>query len=138
MKFALISSCLIGLNTKYDGTNNLRSEIVERLKKEYILIPVCPEQLGGLPTPRNPCEIKDGRVFDIQGRDLTDNFYRGAIETLKVARFFGADIAFLKSKSPSCGFGKVYDGSFSKKLVDGIGITAKILGENGIEIVCID
>lgn len=138
MKFALISSCLIGLNTKYDGTNNLRNELVEKLKKEYILIPVCPEQLGGLPTPRNPCEIKNGKVVDIEGRDLTDNFYKGAIETLKVARFFGTDIAFLKSKSPSCGFGKVYDGSFSNRLVDGTGITARVLAENGIRIVCID
>ncbi|WP_039765624.1 DUF523 domain-containing protein [Caldicellulosiruptor sp. F32] len=138
MRFALISSCLIGLNTKYDGTNNLRSEIVKRLKKEYILIPVCPEQLGGLPTPRNPCEIKDGKVLDIEGRDFTDNFYKGAIETLKVARFFGADIAFLKSKSPSCGFGKVYDGSFSRRLVDGRGIAARVLAENGIKIVCVD
>lgn len=138
MKFALISSCLIGLNTKYDGTNNLRSELIEKLKKEYILIPVCPEQLGGLPTPRNPCEIKNGKVIDIEEKDLTDNFYRGAMEVLKIARFFGIDVAFLKSKSPSCGFGKIYDGSFSKRLVEGAGITARILAENGIKIVCID
>ncbi|WAM33177.1 DUF523 domain-containing protein [Caldicellulosiruptor morganii] len=138
MKFALISSCLIGLDTKYDGTNNLRSEVVERLKKEYILIPVCPEQLGGLATPRSPCEIKDGKVVDIEGRDFTDNFYKGAFETLKLARFFGAEIAFFKSRSPSCGFGKIYDGSFSNTLVDGAGVTAKMLLENGIRVVCID
>jgi len=138
MMYALISSCLIGLNTKYNGTNNLREEVVERLKNEYILIPICPEQLGGLPTPRNPCEIKDGRVIDTTGRDFTDNFYKGAIEALKLAKFFGAQIAFLKSKSPSCGCGKIYDGSFSGKLVEGSGITAAIFMQNGIKVVCID
>lgn len=96
MKYALISSCLIGLNTKYDGTNNLREEVVERLKNEYILIPICPEQLGGLPTPRNPCEIKDGRVIDITGRDFTDNFYKGAYEALKLASFFGCTNCIFK------------------------------------------
>jgi len=138
MMYALISSCLIGLNTKYNGTNNLREEVVERLKNEYILIPICPEQLGGLPTPRNPCEIKDGRVIDTTGRDFTDNFYKGAIEALKLAKFFSAEIAFLKSKSPSCGCGKIYDGSFSGKLVEGSGITAAIFMQNGIKVVCID
>lgn len=138
MRYALISSCLIGLNTKYDGTNNLREEVVERLKNEYILIPICPEQLGGLPTPRNPCEIKNGRVVDIEGNDFTDNFYKGAYEALKLARFFDAQIAFLKSKSPSCGCGKIYDGSFSGKLVEGSGITAAVFMQNSIKVVCID
>ncbi|WPX09681.1 DUF523 domain-containing protein [Anaerocellum danielii] len=138
MRYALISSCLIGLNTKYDGENNLREEVVERLKNEYILIPICPEQLGGLPTPRNPCEIKNGRVIDIEGRDFTDNFYKGAYEALKLAKFFDVQIAFLKSKSPSCGCGKIYDGSFSGKLVEGNGITTVVFMQNGIKVVCID
>lgn len=138
MKLAIISGCLIGLNTKYDGTNNLREEIVNRLKEQYILLPICPEQIGGLPTPRNPCEIRGAKVFDIEGNDLSDIFYKGAYETLKVAKIFDIKIAFLKSRSPSCGYGKIYDGTFSNRLIDGNGVTAKVLAENGLTIISID
>jgi uncharacterized protein YbbK (DUF523 family) len=99
------------------------------------LLPVCPEVLGGLSIPRVPCEIKDGRVYTRDGRDVTEEFYLGAKKTLEIARAAGAKRAFLKQRSPSCGCGKVYDGSFSGKIVPGDGITAALLKQNGIEVI---
>lgn len=108
------------------------------------IIPVCPEQLGGLTTPRLPAEIKDGggqdvldglaRVVDKEGTDVTDQFIKGAYETLKLARLLGARKAILKEKSPSCGPGKIYDGNFKGNLIDGSGVTAALLRSNGIEV----
>ena len=95
---------------------------------------MCPEQLGGLPTPRLPCEIRCGKVIRKDGGDVTEAYSRGASETLRIAKLSGAKKALLKAKSPSCGAGKIYDGSFSGRLTDGYGITAKLLTENGIEV----
>ncbi len=134
----IVSACLAGIDCKYSGGNNLDSEVLD-LVKEGKAILVCPEQLGGLPTPRLPSEIvenEDGiKVVLENGEDITEEFLKGAKETLKIAKMMNIKKAILKSKSPSCGYGKVYDGSFSKTLKDGNGITAKLLEENGIEII---
>lgn len=99
------------------------------------MILICPEVWGGLTTPRDPSEVLGDKVFSNKGKDVTENFKRGAEETLKLAKKFGIKKALLKAKSPSCGSGKIYDGTFSRTIVDGYGITAKLLKENGIEII---
>ena len=130
----IVSACLCGINCKYDGKNNLNTALLERVMRGELL-PVCPEVLGGLPIPRVPCEIKDGRVYARDGRDVTEEFCLGAKKTLEIARAAGAKRAFLKQRSPSCGCGKVYDGNFSGKIVPGDGITASLLKQNGIEVI---
>ncbi|MBZ4661329.1 MAG: hypothetical protein JG779_483 [Thermotoga sp.] len=137
----LVSACLLGLPTRYDG-RSVADERVLSLLERHDLIPVCPEQLGGLPTPRPRCEIYGGcgwtgkeRVLDEFGSDRTENFLKGAETTLKVARLLKVDLAILKSKSPSCGKKFVYDGSFSGRLVPGKGVTAFVLERNGVEVL---
>lgn len=130
----IVSACLCGINCKYDGKNNLNEELKERVMQGELL-PVCPEVLGGLPIPRVPCEIRDGRVFTKNGRDVTEKFYLGAKKTLEIAKAAGAKKAFLKQRSPSCGCGKIYDGSFSGTIIPGDGITAALLKQNGIEVL---
>ncbi len=132
----LVSACLLGINCKYDGGNNYQEEIDEFLKN-YDVIPICPEIYGGLPTPRHPSEIKDDKVVSDLGEDVTTNFKKGAEETLKLAKKYHVKKALLKAKSPSCGNGKIYDGTFTRQLIDGDGITTKLLKENGIEIITI-
>ena len=106
MEKLLISACLTGENCKYDGGNNaLPPETLAALRGRYELVPVCPEQLGGLPTPRVPSERKDGRVVSRAGEDVTDAFRRGAEEALRIARENGCRRALLKTNSPSCGSG---------------------------------
>jgi uncharacterized protein YbbK (DUF523 family) len=129
----LVSACLTSIGCRYDGKIKEYPQILA-LAKDNILIPVCPEQLGGRPTPRNPVEILNGKVVDKNGNDHTAEFEKGAQYVLKTALLNNCNMAILKSKSPSCGFGKIYDGTFSKTLVDGNGITAQLLIENGIEI----
>jgi uncharacterized protein YbbK (DUF523 family) len=137
MKSILISACLLGVACRYDGLSKpLDREIIEKLRQQYHLIPVCPEIMGGLPTPRIPAEISsDGKVFRRDGADVTENYIRGAKEALRLAEIFECDTALLKEKSPSCGAGKIYDGSFSKTLTSGNGITAELLQKNGIRII---
>lgn len=131
----LISACLLGTACRYDGRSKpLDEALLSRLGALYQLIPVCPEQLGGLPTPRLPCEVKRGRVIRKDGEDTTEAYRRGASEALRLAKLFGAKKALLKAKSPSCGVGRIYDGSFSGRLTDGNGITAELLTQNGIEV----
>ncbi len=130
----LVSACLLGENCKYSGGNN-RNEQVIALGDEHQLIPICPECFAGLPTPRLPSEIKNGRVFSKSGKDLTKEFHDGAEKSLYVAEETGCRVAVLKERSPSCGFGKIYDGSFSGKIINGNGITAQLLYENGIIIL---
>ena len=130
----LVSACLLGVNCRYDGGGALYEDILKTFP-DYCLIPVCPEQLGGLPTPRMAAEISEGRVRTKDGRDVTEEYVKGAEETLKIARLFDCDHAVLKERSPSCGFGKIYDGTFSGKLIDGDGLTAKLLAENGIKVL---
>ena len=129
----LVSACLLGERCRYDGKCKPCDEVI-KLKEKYNLIPVCPEVLGGLETPRTPCEIKNGRVISSNGKDRTDEYKKGAEVALETAKRNNCNIAILKSKSPSCGKGKIYDGTFSGTLTDGNGITAQLLTENGIYI----
>ncbi|MFU0833819.1 MAG: DUF523 domain-containing protein [Oscillospiraceae bacterium] len=122
----LVSACLLGVNCRYNGTGCANDKVLE-LRKQHNLIPVCPEQLGGLPTPRDPVELANGRAVTCNGADRTMQFSLGAQETLRLARLFNCSAAILKTRSPSCGFGKIYDGSFSGTLTNGNGITAEKL-----------
>jgi len=126
----VVSACLLGLNTRYDGGNSLNRKLVQILKP-FIVVPVCPEQLGGLGTPRPRSEILNGRVINEFGEDVTEYFKRGAFETLKVVRRVSPDLIILKSRSPSCGKYHIYDGSFTGKLVRGRGFTCSLLMEEG-------
>jgi len=130
----LCSACLLGVKCRYNGKSALNKKVVSLLRSE-VLIPVCPEQLGGLPTPREPAEIVGNRVFTISGRDVTENFIRGAKETLRIAKLFNISEAIMKQGSPSCGFGRIYDGTFSGKTRKGEGVTATLLKKHGIKIV---
>jgi uncharacterized protein YbbK (DUF523 family) len=133
----LVSACLLGIDCKFNGGNNKIEDIGDLLKEE-VVIPICPEQLGGLSTPRNPSEIiiKDGNkyVLDNKGNDLTANFIKGAEETLKIAKLYNIEEAVLKSNSPSCGLGLIYDGSFSGELTEGEGVTASYLIKNKVKV----
>lgn len=133
----LVSACLLGVSVRYDGKSKANEELIEKLK-DYDFIPICPEVWGGLSTPRVPSEIINDKVINKDGIDVTDNYMRGAIETLNLARKFNIKKAILKSKSPSCGKNKIYDGSFTGTLIDGNGITAKLLMENDIEVLTED
>lgn len=130
----LVSACLVGINCKYNGGNNYNEKIFN-LVKEGKAIPVCPEQWGGLKTPRNPAEIKDGKVVTCDNIDVTKEYNKGAEEVLKLAKKIGATKAILQARSPSCGCGKIYNGNFDKTLIDGNGITADLLIKNGIEVI---
>ena len=139
----MISACLIGCECRYDQKSCL-DEDLEQLLREGKVIPVCPEQLGGLPTPRPPAEIIGGDGFDVldgrarivdqTGNDVTNEFLAGAQQALKLAKTVGATSAILKENSPSCGSLFVYDGSFSGKKVPGVGLTAALFKRNGIEV----
>lgn len=129
----LISGCLLGLKCRYDGKEKKLPEI-EKLIESYNLIPVCPEQLGGLPTPRIPAERVKDRVITQVGVDVTKEYQIGAEEALKIAKLYNCKKAILKEKSPSCGCGKIYDGTFSRNLIVGNGVTADLLLKNEIEV----
>ena len=134
MEKYIVSACLVGKNTKYNGGNNKNNKIIEFLKdKEYIT--VCPEVTGGLSIPRVPSEIKGEKVINKEGKDVTLNFTFGSLMEIERVKSFGATKAILKSKSPSCGVGKVYDGTFSNTLVDGDGVFTKELKKLGIEVL---
>ena len=133
----LISACLIGLNCKYNGGNNENSKLVE-LMKEKDLVPICPEQLGGLKTPRVSAERKQEKVITKEGVDVTKEYQKGAEEVLKLAKKLNIKKAILKSRSPSCGIDEIYDGTFSHNLVKGDGVTAELLKKNGIEVISSD
>ena len=133
----IVSACLAGLPCRYDGKAKPCAEVME-LVRSGKAIPLCPEQLGGLPTPRPPCEIRAGRVMDRDGADQTEAFRRGAEAVLAAVQAYGATEALLQNRSPSCGLGWIYDGTFSRKLVQGSGITAQMLAENGIQVIGIE
>lgn len=139
----LCSACLLGIKCRYDGRDKPNAKVLDLAKKE-ILIPVCPEQLGGLAAPRDPAEstgsgleVLDGkaRVITKDGKDVTRNFIKGAEEVLKLAKLFNIKEAILKQKSPSCGCGKIYDGTFSDTLIDGDGAAAALLKRNNINVI---
>ena len=129
----IVSACLLGENCKYNGGNNKCDDIIA-LAEKFEIIPVCPECFGGLPIPRVPSEIKDGRVYSKTGEDLTEAFLSGAEQTLYIAKEANAPCAVLKENSPSCGFGKIYDGTFSGNTIAGNGITAQLLYDNEIQV----
>lgn len=133
----LISACLIGENVKYDGGNNaLHVKILEQWKEEGVLVPLCPEILGGLSVPRSPCEVIEGTnsVICQSGEDVSDAFAKGARESLRIAKEEGVCMAILKARSPSCGKDIIYDGTFTSRKVNDSGITCKLLQGSGIRV----
>lgn len=134
MKMRLCSACLLGVRCRYDGKSKPCGKVLELAKKE-ILIPICPEQLGGLPTPREKSEMIKGKVTTESGRDVTRNFKIGAQEALRIARLFGIKEAILHQESPSCGSGKIHDGSFSGRVIKGDGVTTELLRKNRIMVI---
>ena len=142
----LISACLIGVNCRYDGGNSRDKDAIKHHQHDE-LVPVCPEEAGGLPTPRPAVEIVGGdgndvldgkaRVLTAEGVDKTEEFLKGAQIALELAQSEGATSVLLKSRSPSCGCGEIYDGTFSKTLVSGDGVTTALLKRHGIEVITI-
>lgn len=133
----LISSCLVGENVTYDGGNNaLHVKILEQWKQEGVLVPLCPEVLGGLSVPRPACEVIEGtdRVICKSGEDVSVEFAKGAKESLRIAQEEGVCMAILKARSPSCGKDIIYDGTFTSTRVNDSGITCKLLQERGIVV----
>ena len=127
--------CLLGEPCRYDGKSvPLDGTIIEKLKEKYTLVTVCPEQEGGLPTPRIPAERQGEKVVRRDGVDVTAEYRKGAEVALSLCRRFGISIALMKAKSPSCGAGRIYDGTFSGTLTDGDGVTVSLLSGNGIKI----
>ncbi|MBQ0038427.1 MAG: DUF523 domain-containing protein [Clostridiales bacterium] len=130
----LVSACLLGVACRYDGKSKPHAA-VEKLMAQHHLIPVCGEIFGGLPTPRTPAERRGERVINRDGVDVTAQYCRGAEEVLRLAKQYHCTAAVLKERSPSCGSGEIYDGSFTGTLTDGWGVTAELLRENGIRVV---
>lgn len=130
----LVSGCLLGLCCRYDGASKTHPLAVELLAGHSV-IPVCPEQLGGLPTPRPPAERQGERVVTAGGADVTAAYRQGAEEALRLCRLFGCQAAVLKERSPSCGCGQIYDGTFSGALTAGNGVTAALLLKHGIPVL---
>ena len=129
----VVSACLAGLPCRYDGRTNLKPEVAE-LAASGLAVPVCPEELGGLPTPRTPSERRGDSVVMADGTDVTAEFRSGAEAALYIAEEYGCSAAILKARSPSCGRGRIYDGSFTGTLTDGDGITAAALIKAGIRV----
>jgi len=130
----LVSACFLGMGCRYDGTGYLLEEL-NLLKEKHTLIPICPEIYGGLQTPRDPAEILNDRVITKKGQDVTSEFHKGANEIIKLARFYQCTHAILKERSPSCGHGKIYDGTFTGTLINGNGVAADLLSKEGIHIL---
>ena len=129
----LVSACLLGLRCRYDGQSK-PSAAVLALGEKHRLIPCCPEQLGGLPTPRSPSEWQGSRIVNKLGQDVTPQYLRGGEEAVKLARTLGCAAAVLKERSPACGCREIYDGSFSGVLIPGEGSAAKALRAAGIPV----
>ena len=130
----LVSACLLGVRCRYDGKSKPHPA-VERLMERHTLIPVCGEIFGGLPTPRVSAERQGARVVTADGRDVTAAYRRGAEEVLRLAERYGCTAAILKERSPSCGSGRIYDGTFTGTLTDGWGVTAELLRDHGICVI---
>ena len=133
MENILVSACLLGIGCRYDGKHKANHEVM-RLAEKYNLIPVCPEIYGGLPTPRIPSERIGDKVMMKDGRDVTDNYKRGALEALELCRIYNIRTAILKERSPSCGKGEIYDGTFTGNKIPGNGVTVELLEKNGIRV----
>ena len=136
MEKLLVSSCMLGVSCRYDGASKIpfSEDILENLRTRYELIPFCPEIYGGLPTPRTPSERVGDEVYMKDGKCVTHNYKKGADEALRLCRILGIKKALLKEKSPSCGKGFIYDGTFSKRLIFGNGVCAELLMKSGVEV----
>ncbi|MBQ7761160.1 MAG: DUF523 domain-containing protein [Clostridia bacterium] len=134
MKKILVSACLLGIPCRYDGKSKPIQTVID-LKDKYNLIPICPETLGGLPIPRIPAEIQGDRVIRKDGTDVTLEYERGANKSLEIALENNCKIAILKAKSPSCGNCEIYDGTYTKTLIKGKGVTANLFEKNGILVI---
>lgn len=130
----LVSACLLGMDCRYDGTHAY-CPALEQLMAEHVLIPVCPERRGGLPTPRVPAERQGERVVTRDGDDVTGAYIAGAQEALRLAKQYDCRYAIFKERSPSCGSGAIYDGSFSSRLIPGDGVAAQLLRKNGVIVL---
>jgi uncharacterized protein YbbK (DUF523 family) len=140
-----ISACLLGENCRYDGGNNCVRIALEQLIENGKVVSICPEVLGGLPTPRPPAEIIGGngndvldgsaRVIDIQGNDVTEDFVKGAYMALERIQKVGVTTVVLKENSPSCGSSAIYDGTFSRRRIDGFGVTAALFRKHGVRVI---
>lgn len=130
----LVSACLLGMRVRYDGQSKPNDAVI-RLMNGHELIPVCAEVFGGLPTPRVPAERAGSRVVTKDGRDVTDEYVRGAREVARLAQLYGCAHAILKEKSPSCGKGRIYDGTHTGTLTEGNGVLAEMLMDMGIRVV---
>lgn len=129
----LISHCLLGENCKWNGRNNAR-ELLLNIQDKVEFIPVCAEVFGGLPIPRFPSEIVNDKVINEVDLDVTKNYLEGAKKVLEIALKNDVKYAIFKERSPSCGVHQIYDGSFSRKIIDGKGMTTRLLEENGIKV----
>lgn len=129
----IVSACLTGLNCRYNNTS-ARLDGLDSLKDKYNIIPVCPELLGGLSTPRKSVELINGKATDCNGADYTRQFLKGADKVLEIANKNKCRYAILKSNSPSCGSKTIYDGTFSGKIITGKGICAQILQQAGVSV----
>lgn len=130
----IVSACLAGIKCRWNGEAKPCKKVMDLIKQGKA-IPVCPEQLGGLTTPRTPAEQKGNKVFTKDGKDVTAQFEKGAEEALKIAKLANCNEAIMKSKSPSCGSGLVYDGSFTGRLIKGDGVFTKVLKKNNIKVI---
>ena len=130
----LVSACLLGVGCRYDGQSKAYP-LLDELCRRHEVVPVCPEIMGGLPTPRTPAERQGERVVTKNGVDVTAQYRRGAEEVLRLARKLGCTVAVLKERSPSCGSGRVYDGTFTGTLTEGFGVAAEVLRAAGIRVL---
>lgn len=130
----MVSACLLGDNVKYNGQNNYQEKLHKFLAGHEV-IKVCPEVMGGLSIPRSPAEIKGNSVINQEGYDVTKEYHFGALKTLEIAKKEQIKVAILKKNSPSCSNKKIYDGTFTHTLVNGMGVTAQLLKENGITVL---
>lgn len=137
METIIVSACLLGENTKYNGGNNYDPR-VEKLKEKYNIVPICPESFGGLKSPRHPSEIVGSSVMSKSGKDVTREFNEGAHKVINIVNFLHIKKALLMERSPSCGVNKIYNGKFNGTLIPGQGYTARLLKEKGVELYTLD
>lgn len=139
MEKILISACLVGDNTKYDGSNNLKKNpYMDDLLEKYELVPFCPEVSGGLSIPRKPSERKGDQVYNNEGKNVTTNFLLGAERALDLCLYLGIRVAILKEASPSCGVHEIYNGQFKNIKIKGVGFTTELLKRKGIRVISED
>lgn len=132
-----VSACLLGLDTKYDGNNNYM-DIIRDYIKDKIVLPICPEVFGGMTTPRKPSEQLNNKVLSVDLEDVSEYFNNGALRTIEFLKRHECNTVILKDGSPSCGTTYIYDGTFSRTRIPGMGVTAKILKDNGFKVIMIE